>query len=52
MNGLKKHLEKFGDEKPDYIPPPPTESARSLVLIKQIQLAVRRLCLAFGNGSW
>lgn len=32
--------------------PAPTDSERSLVLIKQTWLTVKRLCLAFGNGSW
>lgn len=52
-------LKNFGGKKtqkpknkPDCIPLPPTDSERSLVLIKQTRLTVKRLCLAFGNGSW
>lgn len=58
-NGLKKHLEKFWWQKQNKTKkhliaspfPAPTDSERSLVLIKQTWLTVKRLCLAFGNGS-
>lgn len=48
-NGLKKLLEKFGGEKPDCspLPPPPTKYMMSLVLIKRMHHAAKRLCLAF-----
>lgn len=41
-NGLKKFLEKFGDEKLDRVPPhPPTKYTMSLALVKQVHVAAK-----------
>lgn len=44
-NGLKKLLEKFGGQKPDWVPPPPTKYTISLVPIKQMHLAAKTVVL-------
>lgn len=44
-NGLKKLLEKFGGEKPDWVTLPPTKYTISWVVVKQMHSAAKQLCL-------